>query len=75
MSGLPGEGCSVSADCTDSATPMCSGGVCVAMSCGGGSFAPDGVYDFLWDSLKPMTGKYTINYFQYQEDVGFVHAE
>ena len=75
VSGAPGEGCSASADCTDSATPMCSGGVYVAMSCGGGSFTPDGAYDFLWDSLKPMTGKYTINYFQHQEDLGCVHAE
>merc|ERR1719374_508450 len=64
--------CSVSADCTDSATPMCSGGVCVAMPCDGGSFTPDGAYDSLWDSVTPMTGKYTINYFQYQEDVGCV---
>ena len=67
--------CFASADCTDSATPMCSGGVCVAMSCGGGSFTPDGAYDSLRDSVKPMTGKYTINFFQYQEDVGCVHAE
>ena len=59
--------CSATADCTDSATPMCSGG-----SCGGGSFTPDGAYDSLWDSVKPMTGKNTINYFQYQEDVGCV---
>merc|ERR1719374_428293 len=64
--------CSSSADCTDSTAPMCSGGVCVAMSCGGGTFAPDGAYDSLWDSVKPMKGKYTINYFQYQEDVGCV---
>ena len=34
--------CSASADCTDSATPMCSAGACVAMSCDGGSFTPDG---------------------------------
>ena len=58
------------ADYTDSTTPTCSGGVCVAMSCGGGSFTPDGACDSLWDSVKPMTGKYTINYFQCQEDVG-----
>ena len=63
---------SASTDCTDSATSTCSGGVCVAMSCGGGSFIPDGAYDSLWDSVKPMKGKYTINYFQYQEDVGCV---
>ena len=23
------------------------------MSCGGGSFTPDGVYDSLWESVKP----------------------
>ena len=63
--------CSASADCTDSATPMYSGCVCVAMSCGGGSFSPNGAYDFLQDSVKLMTGK-CINYCQYQEDVGCV---
>ena len=36
--------CSASADCTDSATPMCSAGACVAMSCDGGSFTPDGAF-------------------------------
>ena len=39
--------------------------------CGGG-FTRDGAYDFVWDSVRLMTGKYTINYFQYQEDVGCV---
>ena len=34
--------CSASADCTDSATPMCSAGACVALSCDGGFFTPDG---------------------------------
>ena len=48
--------CSTSADCVDSATPMCSGGVYVAMSCGGGSFIPDGEHDSLWDNVKPMMG-------------------
>ena len=47
--------------------PMCCGGVCVAMSCGGGYFTPGGVSDSVWDSVKPMTGKYFFNYFQYQE--------
>ena len=37
-------------DCTDSATPMTSGDVCITMSYGGGSFTPDGTYDSLWDS-------------------------
>ena len=63
--------CSTSADCTDSATPMYSGCVCVAMSCGGGSFSPNGAYVSLQDSVKLMTGK-CINYCQYQEDVGCV---
>ena len=43
---------STSADCTDSATPSCSGDVCV--TCGGGSFTPDGTYDSLRDKVKPM---------------------
>ena len=33
--------------------------------------AADGSYDSVWDSVKPMTGKY-FNYFQYQEFVGCV---
>ena len=36
--------CSASAVCTDSVTPICSGSVCVSMSCGG-SFTPDGEAD------------------------------
>ena len=48
--------CSASADYTDSATPTYSEGVCVTMSCGGGSFTLDGVYDSLWDSVKPIMG-------------------
>ena len=47
--------CSASADCTDSATPMCSAGVCVAMLCDGGSFTPDGAYVSLWVAM-PMKG-------------------
>ena len=42
------------------------------MSCGGGFFTPDGACDSVWDSVRPMTGKYFINYFQYQEVVGCV---
>ena len=34
----------------------CCGGVCVAMSCCGGFFTPDGAYDSVWDRVKPMTG-------------------
>ena len=62
---------SSSADGPDSAAPMCCGSVCVAMSCGAG-FTPGGAYDSVWDSVKPMTGKYIFNYFQYQEFVGCV---
>ena len=32
---------------------------CVAMSCGGGFFTPDGAYDSVWDGVRPLTGKYT----------------
>ena len=45
---------------------------CVAMSCGAGFFTPGAAYDAVWDSVRPMTGKFTINYFQYQEFVGCV---
>ena len=58
--------------CLDSAAPMCCGGVCVAMSCGGGGFPPDGAYDSIWDSVRPMTGKFAFNSFQYQEFVGCI---
>ena len=34
--------CSALADCIVSATPMCSAGICVALSCDGGFFTPDG---------------------------------
>ena len=44
-------------------------GVCVAMSCGGGFLTPDGTYDSVWDSVKPVTGNYFSKYFQYQEFV------
>ena len=47
----------------------CCGGVSVAMSFGGG-FTPGGCYDSVWDSVKPMTGKFIVYCFQYQEDVG-----
>ena len=67
--------CSASTNCTDSLVFTCCGSVCIAMPCGGGSFTPDAAYDSLWDSVKPLTGEYTINFFQYQEDVGGVHAE
>ena len=59
-------------DCRDLALfvgrlPRC-GGLCVAMSCGGG-FIPGGAYDSVWDSVKPQTGKLFFIYFQYQEVV------
>ena len=41
------------------------------MSCGGG-FTPGGAYDSVRDSVKPMTGNYLFNYFQYQDFVGCV---
>ena len=44
--------CSSSAACSGSAAPMCCGGVCVAISCGGGGFTPDGAYDSVWDSVR-----------------------
>ena len=47
----------------------CPFGICVAMSCGGGGFSPDGAYDSAWYSVRPRTGKYFVNYFQYQEFV------
>ena len=50
-----GTTCFASADCTNSATPMCNAGACVAMSCDGGSFTPDGAYDSLWVAM-PMKG-------------------
>ena len=34
-------------------------------------FTPDGAYDSVWDSVRPMTGKF-FYYFQYHEDVGCV---
>ena len=42
--------------------PCCCRSVYVAMSCGGGFFTPDAAYDSVWDSVKPMTGKF-FNYF------------
>ena len=56
LQGRGNETCHDDPSDTDSTTPTCSGGVCVAMSYVGGSFTPDGAYDSLWDSVKPMTG-------------------
>ena len=55
--------CSSMADCPGSAAPMCCGGVCVAMSCGGGGFTPHGAYDSVWESVSPLTGKYFLQLF------------
>ena len=60
--------CSSSTDCPGSAALFCWG-VCVAMSCGGGFLTPDGAYDSVWDSVKPVTGNYFFNYFQFHEFV------
>ena len=60
--------CSSTSGFPDSAAPSCCGGVCVAMSCGG----PDGAYNSTWDRVRPISGKYTFNYFQYQDVVGCV---
>ena len=38
----------------------CCGGFCVAMSCGGWSFTPDGTFDSVWDYVMLMIGRYTI---------------
>ena len=46
--------CSALAECIVFATPMCSAGAYVALSCDGGSFS-DGAYDSLWGAL-PMKG-------------------
>ena len=51
---------------------VAEGVFCVAKSCGGWSFTPDGTYDSVWDCVWPMIGRYTIYYFQYQGDVGCV---
>ena len=52
--------CSASVDCTDSAIPTCSGDVCVAMSCGGGSFTPNGAYDSIWDSIQDVWQRHQV---------------
>ena len=49
----------------------CCGGVCVAMSCVV-EVSLLMVLMILWDSVWPMTGKYSFDYFQYQGDVGCV---
>ena len=45
---------------------------CVSLSCGGGFCSPDGAYNSIWDSVRPISGKYIVYYFQYQEVVGCI---
>ena len=52
---------SASSNCADSATPTCSGDVCLTMSSGGGSLTPDGAYNSLWDSVPPRGNHSTVN--------------
>ena len=42
------------------------------MSCSGGKFPPDGLYDSGGDSTTLVTGKYTAKYFIYKSGVGCV---
>ena len=58
--------CSSSTDCPGSAALFYEG-VCVAMSCGDGFLIPDGTYDSVWDSVKPITA----NFFQLFPVSGF----
>ena len=37
--------------------------------------SPGGAYDSVWDSVKPISGNYAINYFQYQRMWVCLHAE
>ena len=48
----------------------CCRGVCVAMSCCGGFFTPDGAYDSVWDYVKPLTGKYFFNFSSTKSSLG-----
>ena len=41
----------------------------VALSCSGGEFSPDGLYDYSWASVTPMAGNYTTNFSKYTSDV------
>lgn len=56
--------CSTSAECKDSAKPMCKDNICVPMSCAGGPVL-DGLWDSSWAGVKPMKGVYTVMYFKY----------
>ena len=56
---VPSNYCTIAATATVvtscSSSSVC-GGVCVTMSCGGGFVSPDGFYDSVWDSVRPMIG-------------------
>ena len=54
-----------------SAAP-CAAGVFASRCRVGGFFSPGGAYDSVWDSVKPIAGKFLINYFQHHYDVGCV---
>ena len=61
-------------DCQTDPRPSLHGGtlcdsICVELSCSGGEFSPDGLYDHSWASLTPMAGKYTTNFSQCTPDV------
>ena len=66
-------------DCQTDPRPSPHGGtlcdsICVALSCSGGEFSRDGLYDYRWVSVTPMAWKYTTNFSQYKSDVGCVHV-
>ena len=66
-------------DCQTDPRPSIHGGtlcdsICVALSCCGGEFSPDGLYDHSCASVTPMAGKYTTNFSQYTSDVVCVHV-
>ena len=48
--------------------------VCVALSCSGGEFSHDGLYDYSWARVAPVARKYTTNFSQYKSDVVCVHV-
>ena len=61
-------------DCQTDPRPSLHGGtlcdsICVALSCSGGEFSPDGLHDYSFTSVMPMAGKYTTNFSQYTSNV------
>ena len=64
-------------DCQTDPRPSLHGGtlcdsICVALSCSGGEFSPDGLDGYSWASVTPTAQKYTTNFSQYKCDVGCV---